>query len=108
MQSFAEALKAHICNHPFDSGSYHSATVLDQLYQVYTESRKSAPQEIRNGFRELERFLESLSLNDNNAIFALCFRLYTAYKRRPFIDGMQYGAHFILKLYHEKSKCTLT
>lgn len=98
MKSFAEALKAYTRNHPFDSGTYNSETVLDQLYQVYAESRESDPPEIRNGFRELERSLESLPLDDNNAVFALCCRLCTAYERKAFIDGLQYGAHLIMEI----------
>ena len=77
MQSFAEALNAYTRNHPFDAGNGDAETVLDQLYQSYSESHESDPPEISEGFKELECFLESLPLSDNNAVFNLCCRLYT-------------------------------
>ena len=68
MQSFAEALKAYTHDHPFNSGSGDSETVLDQLYQAYSESHESDSPEISEGFKELECFLESLPLSDNNDV----------------------------------------
>ena len=99
MQSFAEALKAYTHDHPFDAGSGDSETVLDQLYQAYAESHESDPAEIGNGFRELEEFLCSLPLDDNNAVFNLCCRLCSAYERKAFLDGLQYGAHLFTELH---------
>lgn len=76
MLSIANALKAYLSNHPFHSGYCDSDTVLDQLYQVYSESHEPDPPEIGSGFAELEAFLEALPLDDNNAVFNLtCRRL---------------------------------
>ena len=99
MQSFAEALKAYTRDHPFDDGNGDAETVLDQLYQAYAESHESDPPEISEGFKELECFLESLPLSDNNAVFNLCCGLCTAYEHKAFLDGLQYGAHLILQLF---------
>ena len=98
MQSFAEALKSYTRDHPFDPGSCDGETVLDQLYQAYAESHESDPPEISEGFKELESFLESLPLNDNNAVFNLCCRLCTAYEEKAFRHGLLYGAHLLLEL----------
>ena len=78
-----EALKAYTHNHPFDSGSCDSETVQDQLYQAYCEFHESDPPEISNGFKELESFLEFLPLDDNNAVFTFCCRLYKAMREKP-------------------------
>ena len=99
MLPVAEALKTYTHNHPFDPGSCDSETVLDQLYQAYCESHESDPPEIRNGFTELESLLESLPLDDNNAVFNLCCRLCSGYERKAFIDGLQYGARLMLELH---------
>lgn len=99
MQSFAEALKAYTHDHPFDSGSGDSKTVLDQLYQAYAESHESDPPEICEGFKELACFLETLPLDDNNAVFNLCCRLCTAYEEKAFRHGLIYGAHLVLELF---------
>ena len=97
MLPIAEALKTYTHNHPFDAGNGDAETVLDQLYQAYCESHESDPPEISDGFKELECFLASLPLDDNNAVFNLCCRLCTAYERKAFHDGLQYGAHLILE-----------
>ena len=94
MQSFAEALKSYTRDHPFAPGNGDAETVLDQLYQAYCESHESDPPEIRNGFKELESFLESLPLDDNNAVFTLCCRLCTAYERKAF-HGFLFYATFM-------------
>ena len=102
MQSFAKALKAHIRNHPFDTGNGDSETVLDQLYQAYCESHESDPPEISEGFKELECFLETLPLDDNNAVFNLCCHLCTAYEEKAFRHGLIYGSHLMLELLNEQ------
>ena len=48
----------------------------------------------------------NLPLDDNNAVFNLCCRLCTAYERKAFIDGLQYGAHLINEIL--QNACTLT
>ena len=99
MLPIAEALKAYTRDHPFDPGNGDAETVLDQLYQAYCESHESDPPEISDGFKELETFLESLPLDDNNAVFNLCCRLCTTYERKAFHDGLLYGAYLMQELF---------
>lgn len=103
MLPIAEALKAYTRDHPFDPGNGDAETVLDQLYQAYCESHQSDPPEIRNGFKELESFLESLPLDDNNAVFNLCCHLCTAYERKAFQDGLLYGAYLMQELFSKEN-----
>ena len=98
MDKIAAWLKAYIDAHPFDPGDSDCETVMDQLYQAYAESHESDPQEISEGFKELEGFLHTLPLEDNNAVFNLCCRLCSAYERKAFIDGLQYGAYLMREL----------
>ena len=98
MKDIARRLNAYIQAHPFDPGDSDCETVLDQLYQAYAESHESDPAEIGEGFKELEGFLCELPLEDNNAVFNLCCRLCSAYERKAFIHGLQYGAHLIREL----------
>ena len=99
MENIAKRLNAYITAHPFDSGDSDCKTVLDQLYQAYAESHESDPLEIRKSFKELDELLGALPLDDNNAVFNLCCSLCTAYERKAFLDGIQYGAHLVLELY---------
>lgn len=98
VNSYNEALRRYIDTHPFDGGDSGCETVLDQLYQAYAESHESDPPEIGDGFKELEEFLCSLPLDDNNAVFNLCCRLCSAYERKAFLDGLQYGTHLMFEL----------
>ena len=99
MLPISEAWKAYTHNHPFDPGNGDAETVLDQLYQAYCESHESDPPEISEGFKELECFLETLPLDDNNAVFNLCCRLCTAYEKKAFRDGLLYGAYLMQELF---------
>ena len=104
MRDLAQRLKAYIETHPFDAGDSNNETVLDQLYQAYAESRESDPPEIQAGFAELESFLETLPLDDNNAVFSLCCRLYIHYERKAFLDGLQYGAHLMSEMFRTETE----
>ena len=83
---------------PFDTGDPDCKTVLDQLFRAYQESHESDPPDIRDGFKELDALLESISLEDNNAVFNLCCRLCTAYEQKAFLDGIHYGAQLMMEL----------
>ena len=98
MDNIAKRLKAYMDKHPIDLGDTDCETVLDQLYKAYAESHESDPQELRDGFKELDALLRDLSLDDNNAVWNLCCQLCTAYEHKAFLDGLQYGAHLIAEL----------
>ncbi len=105
MDDITQQLKAYIETHPFDPGTNECRSILEQLYQAYAESHESDPPEISDGFKELEVFLETFPLDDNNAAFNLCCRLCIAYKRKAFLNGLQYGAHLINELFKEDKQC---
>ena len=98
MDNIVKRLKAYVDKYPLDLGDSDCETVLDQLYQAYTESHESDPTEISDGFKELDKFLEGLSLDDNNAVWNLCCQLCTAYEYKSFLDGLKYGAYLMQEL----------
>ena len=99
MKDIAHRMNAYIESHELNLGDSNCETVLDQLYQAYAESHESDPSEISDGFKKLEEFLCELPLDDNNAVFNLCCRLCSAYERKAFRDGLQYGAHLVTEIY---------
>ena len=99
MQPLLELLKRCAEGHSFDSGDPDCKTVLDQLYRAYADSHESDPPEIRNGFKELDDLLGSLSLDDNNAVWNLCCQLCTAYEHKAFINGLRYGVQLMKELH---------
>ena len=98
MDNIVTRLKAYMETHPFYPGDSDCETILDQLHQTYAESHESDPPEIRDGFKELDQFLESLSLDDNNAVWNLCCQLCTAYEHKAFLDGLRYGVYLMQEL----------
>ena len=98
MQTLLELLKRCAENHTFDSGDTDNPKVLDQLFCAYQDSHETDPPEIRDGFAELESFLETLPLDDNNAVWNLCCRICTACEHKAFIDGFRYGAQLMTEL----------
>lgn len=76
--------------------------ILELLYRAYSESYENDPPEIREGFQELDTYLEKISLTENNTVFSLCCRLCVAYERKAFQDGVRYGAALMLELQNEK------
>ena len=98
MQKLITLLQRHLDAHPFDSGDPDCKTVLDQLYQAYTEFHKADPPEIQDGFAEQESFLETLPLENNNAVWNLCYRICVAYEHKAFIDWLHYGAQLMMDL----------
>ena len=99
LQEFISHLQSYIALKPPDLGDSDCETVLDQLYLAYAESHESDPPDIRDGFKELDTLLEHLPLADNNSVWNLCCQLCTAYERKAFLDGLQYGAQLIFELY---------
>ena len=98
MQPFLQLPKRCAENHTFDSGDPDCKTVLDQLYRTYAESHENDPPGIRDGFKELENFLEVLPLDDSNAVFNLCCRICVAYEHKAFIDNFHYGFQLMKEL----------
>ena len=101
MKSVSEALRDYLQTHPYDVGDPDCENILDLLYRAYAETHESDPPEIQNGFIELEEFLKTLPLDDNNAVFNLTCRLCTAYEQKAFLDGLQFGAELMLRLTEE-------
>ena len=98
MQDLTNLLWRYLESQPFDSGDPDCKTVLDQLYRAYAESHEDDPPGIREGFKELDAFLETLPLDDNNAVWNLCVRICVEYEHKAFIDGFHYGAQLMTEL----------
>ena len=98
MKSIAEALRKYLHTHPYDTGDPDCENILDLLYRAYAETHESDSLEIQSGFMEMEEFLKTLPLDDNNAVFNLTCRLCTAYEEKAFLDGLQFGAELMMEL----------
>ena len=98
MKSVSEAMRDYLQTHPYETGDPDCENILDLLYRTYAETHESDPPEIQSGFAELEEFLKTLPLDDNNAVFNLTCQLCTAYEHKAFLDGLQFGVELMLEL----------
>lgn len=94
----AKAISEHIHSGVFSLKNSNAASVLDFLYTAYADVQGSDPKEIEQGFMELDKHLEGMGLEENNAIFAVVCSLCNAYEKRAFMDAMQIGASLVLEL----------
>lgn len=93
-----QVFSQHLSSHPVELKNTDAASVLELIYTEYTEIKGRDPVEIRQGYEELNAYLEPLSLNDNNAIFSLVVRLCCAYEQTAFLDGIKIGAHLMQEI----------
>ena len=103
MVDVAQKLQEYIATHPFDSGTSNCQSVLEQLYQAYSESHEADPPEIKETFSQLGDFLETLPMEDNNNLFNLICQLCIAFDQKAYIDGLQTGAHLMSELFREEA-----
>ena len=96
--SIAKAFSEHVHTGKFQLKGVDAASVLELLYDAYSDVQGHDPAEIDNGFINLENHLERTSLNENNEIFGIVCNLCDAYEKRAFIDAIQIGAYLMLEL----------
>ena len=94
----AKRFREYIAQYDYDFKDERLSSVMDFLYVSYAENKDKDPKEIRQGFIDLENYMEGVSLEDNDAIFVLVCTLCDLHEKRAFKDGLQLGACLILEL----------
>ena len=90
--------RAHIQKGSVDFRDDRVSSALDFLYVIYAENQPADTEEIKQGFLNLDHYLDAVSLDDNNAIFSLVCGLCSLYEERAFKDGLRLGAYLMLEL----------
>lgn len=98
MHKLAYQLKTYVAAHPLVLGNSNFETILGQLFPLYQEFQESDSPEIKEGFMQLDSFLENLPLDDNNTVFSSICNLCAIYERKAFKDGLLYGAQLMLEI----------
>lgn len=94
-----ENIKAYLQSH---SANYYDDidTLLDLIYQAYTEFNSAETPEFKAIIDPLDKILRSLVDTDEeadeymNVVFELC----VAYERQSYIEGMKTGARLMMEL----------
>ena len=100
-QQFWETIarfREHLQNTEYQFKDDRVESVMDLLYVAYTENQGRDPKEIDQCFIDLETYLESLSLEENDSIFTLLCRICTLHEEKAFKDGLRLGAYLMLEL----------
>lgn len=97
-KKITQALLEHIERHPFDYGDNPAESALDFLWLAYFDIQRGDPEDMKQGFRALDRFFEGKSFEDVQYVFDIVCNLCTAYENRAFIDGLQLGAKLAMEL----------
>ena len=67
-------------------------SVLEILYEAYSESQMADSPSIREGYRKLGIAVQALPLKDNDAIMDAVCMICTAHERQAFLHGIRTGA----------------
>lgn len=98
-ETFAKAFLERIRSRAFDFQEPDADSVLEFLYSAYSNDQDQDPDEIRQGFVEMDKYLEGIvSLEENNTVFEIVCKLCSACEKRVFIDAIQIGAQLMLEL----------
>ena len=73
-------------------------SAIEFLYVSYSEISRSDPEDITQGFADLDRFLDGMSFEESTEVFTNICRLCLAYEKRAFLDGLYLGAQLMLEL----------
>ena len=100
-QPFQETIasfREHLQNTKYQFKDDRVESMMDLLYVAYAENQGRDSREIDQCFIDLETYLESLSLEENDSIFNLLCRLCTLHEEKAFKDGLRLGACLMMEL----------
>ena len=92
MKHDVKALVDHLSGRSLCRTDLTGADLLEQLWYCYLEENSADPQEIRDGFRDVDKLLEPLPFASANQLFDIVSRQCCRYQRQAFLDGLTLGA----------------
>ena len=69
---------------------------MDFLYISYSEISRSDPEDITQGFADLDSFLDGMSFEESTEVFTNVCRLCLAYEKRAFLNGLHFDAQLMM------------
>ena len=98
MKLTAETIRAYFETHKIDFSILGAESLLDFIYQCYSEIHSMDNEQIRACFADLEHFHETMSLDESDRLFSLVARLCTEYERAAFTEGIHVGVQLMEEL----------
>lgn len=81
-KNIAQLLGEQVKDRTFDYGDLPAESIMDFLYISYSEISRSDPEDITQGFADLDRFLDRMSFEESTEVFTNICRLCLAYEKR--------------------------
>ena len=98
MKLTAETIRAYFESRQIDFSNAGTASLLDFIYQCYSEIHSMDNEQIRACFAELERFHDAMPLEESDRLFNLVARLCIEYERAAFTEGVHVGVQLMEEL----------
>ena len=98
MKLTAEKIRAYFDSRQIDFSRMGAASLLDFIYQCYSEFHALDNEQIRACFADLEHFHDALPIEESDRLFSLVARLCIEYERAAFIEGIHVGVQLMEEL----------
>ena len=98
MKLTAEKIRVYFETRKIDFSILGAESLLDFIYQCYSEIHSMDNEQIRACFADLEHFHETMSLDESDRLFSLVARLCIEYERAAFTEGIHVGVQLMEEL----------
>ena len=94
----AKKIRGYFETHKIDFSTLGAESLLEFIYQCYSEFRGLDNERIRACLADLEHFHETMSLDESDRLFSLVARLCIEYERAAFTEGIHVGVQLMEEL----------
>ena len=98
MKLTAETIRAYFETRKIDFSILGAESLLEFIYQCYSEFHSFDNEQIRACFAELDYFHETMSIEESDRLFHLVARLCIEYERAAFTEGIHVGVQLMEEL----------
>ena len=98
MKLTAERIRAYFKSRQIDFSIMGAESLLEFIYQCYSEIHSLDNEQIRACYADLEHFHEAMSLEESDRLFSLVARLCIEYERAAFTEGIHVGVQLMEEL----------
>ena len=98
MKLTAETIRAYFETHKIDFSILGAESLLEFIYQCYSEIHSLDNKQIRACFADLEHFYEAMSLEESDRLFSLVADPCIEHERAAFTEGIHVGVQLMQEL----------
>ena len=98
MKLTAKKIRAYFESRQIDFSNMGAESLLDFIYQCYSEMHAIDSEQIRACFADLERFHDAMPLEGSDRLFNLVADLCIEYEHAAFTEGIRVGVQLMEEL----------